>query len=249
MKFPFGSDLCVKRTQESQPKSSRPSSPVHPPRDDNKDTVTSLPECAQTTIGLTLRVRDVQWPELGGVGEGSLMLEHFADGQYLPPHPPGSRAERGHLRLGEKGSGCPDHYPHLPPGGPGRCRGRRAWGGGCRAPCGGAVRRQRARPERGPRAEGRAAPQVRAAVGRGRAARGGTFLAGKGAIVCCYSWYVRPARGPGRGRRPAGGGGKDADEGARPCGAQLRSRRAARERERGPGPASGGPRHPLAQTV
>lgn len=64
---PFGSDLCVKRTQISQPKSLRPSSPEQLPRD-AADIVTSLsPEGTQTT---TLRVRAVKWPDLGVVGEG-----------------------------------------------------------------------------------------------------------------------------------------------------------------------------------
>lgn len=86
------------------------------------------------------------------------------------------------------------------------------------------------------RAPGRAGP------------RGGSFLAEKGVIVCSYSWYVRRARRPRSAGEPlpgaprereggqGSGGGKDAGSGAHPLGAELRSKRTARERERGPGP-------------
>lgn len=95
---------------------------------------------------------------------------------------------------GEMGGTCPRHYPHLPPGGPGRPQwGRRAWGGGGRAPGGGARTPRQRLSVSGSRAQ-RVRPQVRAA---GRAGpRGGSFLAEKGVIVCSYSWYVRRARRP-----------------------------------------------------
>lgn len=93
-------------------------------------------------------------------------------------------------------------------------------------------------------------------AGRGRAARGASFLAGKGAIVCSYSWYSGGHEPRGRRfQRPreragglAGAGGRDAGAGAHPLGVELRCRRAARAGA-GPGPGPpGSPWHPLAPT-
>lgn len=182
---------------------------------------------------------------------GSPPLRPFAEGwglsgRYLPPHPPGSEAERGWPRLGEMGRTCQGHYPHLPPG--------ELW------PRQGAETRECGRPHlaagrarSGLRRRGSGALRSRAkgeGGGLGRAPPRGTFLGWERCsceqlfLVCqagraaaspggASSW------GPGRGkaaRRPEAGRmrtGYGRGGASPPGGAAVR--RVARERVRGPG--------------
>lgn len=156
------------------------------------------------------------------------------------------------LVWGEMGGTRSGHYPHLPPGGPGRHKGAE----------------KAAHLAAGLRAAGRRAPAAGEGGGLGgcasrRAAllHRGSFLARKGVIVCSYFWYVRragrpkaegtPLTGaPGHGRRPGG----QRLEGCGRGGAVPRGGAAVWAGSAGAGAwpwprPPGGRWHPLAQTV
>lgn len=125
-----------------------------------------------------------------------------------------------------------------------------AWGGDHRAPGRGAVAVTAGSAGAGAARRGSGRRCGRRA-GLGRAARGGSFLAGKGAIVCSYSWYsggLELPAAPGEGRRPGGRGREGCGRGgASPRGGaavQAGSASGSLARARVPGC----PWHPRAQT-
>lgn len=141
-------------------------------------------------------------------------------GTFLLAHLDAERGGAGRAQAGGNG-------PHVPRASTLTCRQEGRGHGRGRRPGGGAVRTWR----RGGPPAGSAGAGAGEGGWPGRAPSRGTFLAGKGAIVCSYSWYVRRAGrpravgaplpgSPGEGRRPGGrrreGCGQDAGAGAPP---------------------------------